>query len=85
MINVRAGEAAMSRVAAECTGRRPGCVVVVCEFLRSFSGKSRSRGFGERRKGTTGTSLKMFLKRSVDCRMGCFLRSMSWILGRAGL
>ena len=40
---------------------------------------------GEWQKATTGTSLKMFLKRSVDCRMGCFLRSMSWMLGRAGL
>ena len=40
---------------------------------------------GERRKATTGISLKMFLKRSVDCRIGCFLRSMSWMLGRAGL
>ena len=39
---------------------------------------------GEQQKATTGTSLKMFLKRSVDCRMGCFLRSMSWMLGRAG-
>ena len=40
---------------------------------------------GEWQKATTGTSLKMFLKRSVDCRMGCFLRSISWMLGRAGL
>ena len=39
---------------------------------------------GEWQKAATGTSLKMFLKRSVDCRMGCFLRSMSWMLGRAG-
>ena len=53
-------------------------------LFASFLRKSRSRGFGERRKGTTGTSFKMFLKRSVDCRMGCFLRSMSWMLGRAG-
>ena len=35
---------------------------------------------GEWHKATTGTSLKMFLKRSVDCRMGCFLRSRSWML-----
>ena len=46
---------------------------------------SFARRFGERRKATTGTSLKMFLKRSVDCRMGCYLRSMSWMLGGAGL
>ena len=57
----------------------------VLSLFASFARKSRSRGFGERRKGTTGTSLKIFLKRSVDCRMGCFLRSMSWMLGRAGL
>ena len=32
MINVWAGEEAMSGVATECAGRGLGCVVVVCEF-----------------------------------------------------
>ena len=54
-------------------------------LFASFPRKSRSQRFGERRKETTGTSLKMFLKLSVDCRMGFFLRSMSWMLGGAGL
>ena len=56
----------------------------VLSLFAIFALTSRSRRFDERRKATTGTSLKMFLKRSVDCRMGCFLRSMSWMLGRAG-
>ena len=56
----------------------------VLSLFAIFAPTSRSRRFDERRKATTGTSLKMFLKRSVDCRMGCFLRSMSWMLGRAG-
>ena len=57
----------------------------VLSLFANFARTSRSRRFDERRKATTGTSLKMFLKRSVDCRMGCFLRSMSWMLGRTGL
>ena len=57
----------------------------VLSLFASFPRKSRSQRFGERRKETTGTSLKMFLKLSVDCRMGFFLRSMPWMLGRAGL
>ena len=58
----------------------------VLSLFASFTRTSRSRKLvPERRKVTTGTSLKMFLKRSVDCWMGCFLRSMSWMLGRAGL
>ena len=71
----------MSGVATECAGGGLG----VLSLFASFARTSRSRRFGERRKATTGTSLKMFLKRSVDCRMGCFLRNMSWMLGRAGL
>ena len=45
--------------------------------LASLARTSRSRRLGERRKATTGTSLKMFFKRSVECRIGCFLRSIS--------
>jgi len=45
---------------------------------------SRSRRLGERRKATTGTSLKMFFKRSVECRIGCFLRRISGMLGKTG-
>ena len=56
----------------------------VLSLFANFAPTSRSRKFGERRKATTGTSLKILLKRSVDYRMGCFLRSMSWMLGRAG-
>ena len=52
----------------------------VFSLFANFAQMSRSRRFGEPRKATTGTSVKMFLKRSVDCRMGCFLRSMSWML-----
>ena len=48
-----------------------------------YAGYSRSRRLGELLKATTSTSWKMFLKRSVECRMGCYLRSMSWMLGRA--
>ena len=33
---------------------------------------------------TESTSLKTFLKLLVDCIMGCFLRFMSRMLGRAG-
>ena len=44
-------------------------------LFESFTRTSRSRSLLlERRKVTTCTSLKMFLKRSVDCWMGCFLR-----------
>ena len=57
----------------------------VLSLFVSLARTSRLQRFGEWRKATTGTSLKMFLKRSVDCRMGCFLRSVSWMLGRAGL
>ena len=56
----------------------------VLSLFASFAPTSRSRRFGERRKATTGTSLKIFLERSVNCRMGCFLQSMSRMLGRAG-
>ena len=58
----------------------------VLSLFASFTRTSRSRKLvPERRKVTTGTSLKMFLKSSVDYWMGCFLWSMSWMLGRAGL
>ena len=57
----------------------------VLSLFANFAGMSRSRRFGERQKVTTGTSLKVFPKYSVDCRMGCFLQSMSWMLDRAGL
>ena len=41
----------------------------VLSLFASFARTSRSRRFGERRKATTGTSLKMSVrKRSVDCR-----------------
>ena len=50
----------------------------VLSLFASFTRTSRSRKLvPERRKVTTGSSLKMFLKRSVDYGMGCFLRSMS--------
>ena len=32
MVNVWAGEAAMSGIATECANRGLGCVVIVCEF-----------------------------------------------------
>jgi len=74
MVNVRAGETAVN-------GRKvPAGSLDVLSVSVSFVRTSRSRRFGEPRKATTGTSVKMFLKRSVDCRMGCFLRSMSWML-----
>ena len=57
----------------------------VLSLFASFARTSRSQRFGERRKATTGTYFKMFFKRSADCSMGCFWRSMSWMLGRAGL
>ena len=56
-------------------------VLGVLLLFASFARTSRLQRFGEWRKATTGTSLKMFLKPSVDCRMGCFLRSVSWMLG----
>ena len=43
----------------------------VLSLFASFARTRRSRRFGERKEATTGTSLKIFLKRSVDCRMGC--------------
>ena len=57
----------------------------VLSLFANFTRMSRSRRFGERQKAMTGTSLKMFPKHSVDCRMGCFLQSTSWMLDRAGL
>ena len=59
----------------------------VLSLFVSFTRTSRSRSLvPERRKVTTGTSLKMFLKGSVDCWMGWFLRSMivrlSWVIDR---
>ena len=57
----------------------------VLSLFASNARTSRSQRFGERPKATTGTYFKMFLERSADCSMGCFLRSMSWMLGRAGL
>ena len=57
----------------------------VLSLFASFARTSSSRRFGGQGKATTGTSLKMFLKLSVDCRMGCFLLNMSWMLSRAGL
>ena len=44
----------------------------VLSLFASFARTGRSRRFGEQQKATTGTSLEMFLKRSVDCRMVCF-------------
>ena len=61
-----------------------GSLSVLLVFA-SLARTSRSRRLGERRKATTGTSLKMFFKRSVECRIDCFLRSISWMLGKAGL
>ena len=49
--------------------------LVMLSLFASFVRTSRSRMFGERWKATTGTSLNMFLKRSVYCRMDFFLRS----------
>ena len=43
----------------------------VLSLFASFARTRMSRRFDERQKGTTGTSLKIFLKRSVDSRMGC--------------
>ena len=42
----------------------------VLSLFANFARMSRSRRFGERQKAMTGTSLKMFPKHSVDCRMG---------------
>ena len=78
----------MGRVRKPCLELQrnvPAGSLGVLSLFASFARTSRSRRFGEGRKATTGTSLKMFLKRSIDCRMGCFLRSMSWMLGRTGL
>ena len=52
---------------------RLGVLLVLASLART----SRPRRLGERRNVTTGTSLKMFFKRSVECRIGCFLRSIS--------
>ena len=50
----------------------------VLSLFASFTRTSRSRSLvPEGWKVTTGTSLKMFLKGSVDYWMGCFLRSMN--------
>ena len=69
MANVWVGGAAMSGVATECAGRGlAGCAVAVCEFRTNEEVTTVLNG--ERQKATTGTSLKMFLKRSVDCRIG---------------
>ena len=71
MVNLRAGETAVS-------GRKvPTGSLDVLSVSVSFARTSRSRRFGEPREATTGTSFKMFLERSVECRMGCFLLSMS--------
>ena len=53
-----------------------GSLSVLLAFA-SLARTSRSRRLGERRKATTGTSLKMFFKRSVEYRIDCFLRSIS--------
>ena len=44
----------------------------VLSLFASFARTRRSRRFGERKEATTGICLKIFLKRSVDYRMGCF-------------
>ena len=75
MVNVWAGEAAMSGVATECAS----------SVLSSFARTSRSQGFGERRKATTGTSLKMFLKMFGGFQNGLFLvEYVMDVIGRAG-
>ena len=71
MVNVRAGETAVNGWKVTV-----GSVDVLSVSV-SFARTSRSRRFGVPRKATTGTSLKMFLERSVECRTGCFLLSMS--------
>ena len=55
----------------------PAGTLVVLLVLASLARTSRSRRLGERRKATTGTSLNMFFKCSVECRIGYFLRSIS--------
>ena len=47
----------------------PAGSLSVLLVLASLARTSRSRRLGEWRKATTGTSLKMFFKRSVECRM----------------
>ena len=46
---------------------------VLLSGLFSLARTNKSRRLGERRKATTGVSLKMLCKRSVESRMGCFL------------
>ena len=58
---------------------------VLLSGLLSLARTNKSRRLGERRKATTGVSLKMLCKRSVESRMGCFLWRISRMLGRAGL
>ena len=66
-------------VATECAGRGlPG----VLSLFASFARTRRSRRFGERQKGTTGTSLKIFLKRWIAEWVVVGKTSYTWPGGR---
>ena len=60
------------------TGGLPG----VLSLFASFARTSRSRRFGERQKGTTGTSLKIFLKRWIAEWVVVGKTSCTWPGGR---
>ena len=46
---------------------------VLLSGVLSLARTNKSRRLGERRKATTGVSLKMLCKPSVESRIGCFL------------
>ena len=54
----------------------------VLSLFASFARTSRSRRFGERQKGTTGTSLKIFLKRWIAKWVVVGKTSYTWPGGR---
>ena len=54
----------------------------VLSLLASFARTRRSRRFGERQKGTTGTSLKIFLKRWIAEWVVVGKTSYTWPGGR---
>ena len=54
----------------------------VLSLFASFARTSRSRRFGERQKGTTGTSLKIFLKRWIAEWVVVGKTSYTWPGGR---
>ena len=81
IVNMETSKTSMFRFTGKSNRKCFGSWVGVLTVARTW----RLRRFGEWRYATTGVSLKIFWRRFDALRMGRFLRSIFWMLGKAGL